>query len=279
MIKIYNKNGVVLNTKDKYCTENIEVGIDSTNLTPENIVKGKVILGVIGAAEGSGVTPSGTISITENGTYDVTSYASAEVNVPTGGIDTSDATATAEDILLGKTAYVNGLLVTGTLTTYQYEVVAGAVADPNYPTVLSIEDISGINYGFNLNDSGYYESEALETGTKIAMCRIHFNVPETAISNTLYIDFLHLNASSTRSTMVSSFGNLDTPLSTDRTVYNDGYTYQQEGATSVQTVTYSNISVGDHFIDVKFAHTGSGTVVSAGTRSLQFKTRTDREVQ
>jgi hypothetical protein len=274
MIRIFNKDGVVLNTKDKYCTENIEVAVDSTNLTPENIIKGKVILGVTGTA-----TPSGTISITENGTYDVTSYASAEVNVPTGGIDTSDATATAEDILLGKTAYVNGLLITGTLTTYKDEVVVGGVADPNYPNVLSIEDISGINYGFNLNDNGYYESEALETGTKIAMCRIHFNVPETAISNTLYIDFLHLNATSTMSTMVSSFGNLDTPLSTNRTTYDDAYVYQQKGSKTIQTATYSNIPVGDHFIDVKFAHTGSGTVVSAGTRSLQFKTRTNREVQ
>lgn len=35
----------------------------------------------------SGITPTGTISITENGTHDVTQYATADVNVPSGGDD------------------------------------------------------------------------------------------------------------------------------------------------------------------------------------------------
>jgi hypothetical protein len=60
-IKIYNKTAT-LATKDKYCTDNIEIEVVSSNLTPENIVKGKNILGVIGTAEGGSTpTPDGTI--------------------------------------------------------------------------------------------------------------------------------------------------------------------------------------------------------------------------
>ncbi len=62
------------------------------------------------------IIPSGTKDITANGTADVTSFASVKVNVPAP--DLSDATATANKVLLGFTAYTGAGKITGTIPTY-----------------------------------------------------------------------------------------------------------------------------------------------------------------
>ena len=139
----------VVTPDDNYLLGKVTVNGDS-NLTEENIAKGKSIFGVSGTYTSDATAGSGDIldgksayvngnkvigthvcptlqSLTSDATAsasDILSGETAYVNgnkvigthvCPTLQSLTSDATASAEDILSGETAYVNGNKVTGTL--------------------------------------------------------------------------------------------------------------------------------------------------------------------
>ena len=69
--------------KLKTIKQDIKSALEEKGQTPSNVFS--TYANNIRAIETGGITPSGEIEITENGTYDVTNYASANVNIASSG--------------------------------------------------------------------------------------------------------------------------------------------------------------------------------------------------
>ncbi len=134
--KITTKDGTV-SVPEGY-TPGGSVGIDDTEkgkLVAANIRKGITVLGVAGSMDSTeGMKPQAkTVTpteaqqvITPDSGYNALSQVTVGA-IPSTHIKTADATAAAEDIKQGETAYVNGQKVTGTHTDPTFTLAEGVL--------------------------------------------------------------------------------------------------------------------------------------------------------
>lgn len=92
--------------------------------------------------QGGGITPTGTYSVTANGNYDITTYASVNVNVPQGGAGDETITVTNWDYIYDGydvIAKVNGnkMVISDTFWGYKYPASANI---SNFPAAFTVDD-------------------------------------------------------------------------------------------------------------------------------------------
>jgi hypothetical protein len=162
---------------------------------------------------------------------------------------------------------ISGIAVTdnGTDVTSQFVHHSGTAGE------YTIENRG--SYGFALSD-GYYVSQNKGVDKTAAVCRVSFVLPVASTVTFTYINYAEQGYD------FGVFGNLDTELSTNyysagssgATITDNSYKLACNTSThnqsTTQTLTYSNVSAGEHYIDVKYSKDDAS---AANNDTLQFK--------
>lgn len=148
---------------------------------------------------------------------------------------------------------------------------ASVLGDASYHTSLtkssstySVDSVSGASYGFALNTNGYYESKNKGVSASAAVCKVTFDLKTTSTITFSCINYAESNF---------DFGLLSKVDKTLKTGYsidtsNVYKSFKGSSSSSVQKVTYSNVSAGSHYIYVKYRKDDS---VNEHNDTLQFK--------
>lgn len=143
---------------------------------------------------------------------------------------------------------------------------AGKGNDPFASTPLftyTVDAISGAQYGFVKNSSGYYESQNKGQNSSYAICRVNLTVTSTC---DIVFDVINY-AETTYDYAVFSI--LDNALDLNNSADSDAKeNFNNRQSANIVNVTYNNVPIGSHFIDIKFIKDGSQNV---NNDSVQFK--------
>ena len=195
-------------------------------------------------------------------------------NVTVNNSTSATVTANPSQVLEGESSVImsdtlSGLTITdnGVDVTSQFTQHSGTTGE------YSIEQRG--SYGFTLNTgTGYYVSDNTGVDKTCAVARISFDLPVSATITFEYINYAEATYD------FGVFGNVDVALTTNyypagsggatisETSYKKACNTSADSTSTVQTLTYSNVSAGSHFIDVKYSKDDSS---AANNDTLQFK--------
>lgn len=128
----------------------------------------------------------------------------------------------------------------------------------------AVNPIDGAAYGFALNSAGFYESQNQKQTNSYAICRVNITAKRTCDIVFDVINYAEQNYD------FGLFGNLDTSLSLSASGDTSGVykRFNTEHSADVVQLTYSGVTAGSHFIDVKYIKDGSQ---DSNNDSLQFR--------
>ena len=133
----------------------------------------------------------------------------------------------------------------------------------NQQYTYTVDPIEGASNGFALNEDGYYESQNKGKKSSYALCRINLVVEVECDVSIYVINYAETNYD------YGIFGSLDKALAKS-TSADSGVkqSFKGQSSQSVVVLTYENVPVGNHFIDVKFIKDSGG---DQNNDSVQFK--------
>lgn len=127
----------------------------------------------------------------------------------------------------------------------------------------TVNPIPGASFGFTLNENGYYESQNKSMNSSYAICRINLVVDKEC---DISIDVINYAEPSYD---YGLFGNLNTALALGSSADSDvKMNFKTKHSLDIVTLTYENVPIGNHFIDVKFIKDSSN---SKNNDSIQFR--------
>ena len=144
-IILKDKNGVTLHTAKKHCKEDIQVNIDAKQIIINPSTEQQIQNGLFEEVVVSPVTSSIDENIKPE--HIIEGIEILGVNGGFKGVDSSNATATAKDMLRNKTAYINNQEVQGEIETYNGDYSGEAAVGNEWEEIFrsSIDKTYGSN--------------------------------------------------------------------------------------------------------------------------------------